>query len=233
MVSRYVESVGLPSATDTLNMRIQLEFRDYDYARYYNIDGRHYPSVTTVLSAGKSNGWLEAWRSAVGKEEADRVSRQATVHGTAVHAACEAYLKGEEPKMAPLTKIVFDRARPVLDRIEGIVCQEAVVYSHRWRYAGRMDCFGRFDHRLGVIDFKTSKNVKRREDVDGYFVQAAMYACALEHMGWSEPIETLNILVFNESNEPSVFVEELTDSHRQAALDAARTYWNKQMEKVQ
>ena len=67
--------------------------------------GRHYrgstgtpvPSVTTSVSKAstKSDG-IEKWRKRVGDIEADRIIKQSTDIGTAVHEALEAYLKKEE-----------------------------------------------------------------------------------------------------------------------------------------
>ena len=54
------------------------------------------PSVTTVLSGtSQSKAGIDQWRQRVGDEEADRVIKQSTDIGTAVHEAIEKYLNNE------------------------------------------------------------------------------------------------------------------------------------------
>ena len=76
----------------------------YNYPTLERIDtdiGRHYldsntnpvPSVTTVLSnTSKSKDGLIQWRNRVGNEEAERIIKQSTDIGTAVHEGIEKYL---------------------------------------------------------------------------------------------------------------------------------------------
>ena len=78
----------------------------YEYPTLERVDleiGRHYldsnqnpvPSVTTVLSGtSKSKDGLIQWRNRVGEEEAERIIKQSTDIGTAVHEAIENYLNG-------------------------------------------------------------------------------------------------------------------------------------------
>ena len=69
-----------------------------EYGRIYIDDkGFEYPSVTTVLSVLENKG-LEEWRKRVGEEEANRVSKIATVRGEAVHKIFEDYLTMTQSK---------------------------------------------------------------------------------------------------------------------------------------
>ena len=84
----------------------------YDYPKLERLDteiGRHYldsnnhpvPSVTTILSGtSKSSAGIDQWRQRVGDEEADRVIKQSTDIGTAVHEAIEVYLNGDTENRA-------------------------------------------------------------------------------------------------------------------------------------
>ena len=47
------------------------------------------------------------------------------------------------------------------------------------KVAGTVDCIAEYNGELAIIDFKTSKQPKPRNWVDGYFVQCAAYACML------------------------------------------------------
>ena len=80
----------------------------FNYPKLERVDtevGRHYldsnnkavPSVTTVLSGtSQSKAGIDQWRQRVGDEEADRVIKQSTDIGTAVHEAIEKYLNNED-----------------------------------------------------------------------------------------------------------------------------------------
>ena len=84
-----------------------LNKKKYDYPVLDRVEleiGRHYldsnkkpvPSVTTVLSGtSKSADGLIQWRNRVGEEEAERIIKQSTDIGTAVHEAIENYLNGK------------------------------------------------------------------------------------------------------------------------------------------
>lgn len=75
----------------------KLERVDTDIGRHYlDSDNKPVPSVTTVLSGtSKSKDGLIQWRNRVGDEEADRIIKQSTDIGTAVHEAIEKFLNKE------------------------------------------------------------------------------------------------------------------------------------------
>ena len=45
-------------------------------------------------------------------------------------------------------------------------------------YAGTADCIGVIDGEETIIDFKTSKRIKKKEWIDDYFLQGCAYANA-------------------------------------------------------
>ena len=55
---------------------------------YLAPNGKHYPSVTTVLSDYGKEGIME-WRKKVGEAKANEISRKATTRGTSVHKVIE------------------------------------------------------------------------------------------------------------------------------------------------
>jgi genome maintenance exonuclease 1 len=155
--------------------------------KYFTPDGNAYPSITTVLSIlGKEE--IIAWRKRVGEEEANKVSRQASTRGTAVHKLAEDYVDNKpdwKGKHMPSNIATFNTLRPVLDaRLNNIWMQEVFLYSDRLKTAGQVDCIGEWDGVLSIIDFKTSKRVKKEEDITNYFIQMCFYAAAfLERTG--------------------------------------------------
>ena len=88
--------------------------------------------------------------------------------------------------------------------------------------AGRVDCIGEFDGKLSVIDFKTSKRVKKKEDIDDYFAQCTAYSMMYEELV-GQPIDQLVIIMAVEDSEPLVFVEK-TEEYINILLDYIKFY---------
>lgn len=161
-----------------------LERKPVGGVRYYKVpDGDEWAtlvSVTSVISHWKADVFKE-WRQRVGEEEANRITRKATSRGTDMHSLVENYLKNsdEEIDVLPISNILFNIAKPELNKIDNIIVQESPMYSLKLGVAGTPDCIAEYNGELSVIDFKTSKAPKPREWVEGYFVQASAYACML------------------------------------------------------
>jgi genome maintenance exonuclease 1 len=166
--------------------------------RHYDCNGNWYPSVTSILSATKSEEEkesLERWRQKVGEAEADRISSEACSRGTEMHSLCEKLFKGEElGEVSDLALPVWHSIKPLLARIQPVMLEE-FVYHDALRYAGRFDCFGSFDgHHSTMIDFKTATKPKRKEWIDGYFTQAVAYAGALYSLT-GQRVDSVAILI--------------------------------------
>ena len=156
-----------------------------DGVRYYTVpdsDGEliKLVSITSITSHWSKEGIMK-WRARVGEEEANRVSKRATTRGTDMHLLTEHYLQNEPlPKAkVPISQILFNTAKPALNKIDNIIVQEQAMYSLRLGIAGTPDCIADYDGELSIIDFKTSKSPKPLKWVEGYFVQASAYACML------------------------------------------------------
>jgi genome maintenance exonuclease 1 len=80
----------------------------------------------------------------------------------------------------PITWVMFNSSRHILDRINNIYLQEAALYSDYLEIAGRVDCIAEFDGELSIIDFKTSAKEKQEEYLYDYYVQECAYACMLQ-----------------------------------------------------
>lgn len=189
----------------------QLEDITDDSGRRYVLpDGSLVPSVTTVLGS-LSKPHIEAWKQRVGKEEADKVLAQASVRGTAVHQLAEDFINNKpdwnEGHM-PSNLFTFASIIPIIKKnINNIYWQEAPLYSTKLRTAGRVDLVAEWQGELAIIDFKTSKRVKKKEDIENYFMQTAFYAAALyERTGLLAKKGVIIMAVDGE--EPLVFVEK-------------------------
>ena len=177
--------------------------------RYVMKDGSHYPSITTVLSILSEDG-IAAWRKRVGDDVANAISAKASRRGTAVHYMCEDYINNIDPlhkERMPADIETFKSIKPVIDEhINNIYAQEIPLYSNYLKLAGRVDCVAEWDGKLAIIDFKTSRKVKKKEWIDNYFMQAAGYAVMFEEIT-KTPITKLVILIAVDENPPQVFVE--------------------------
>lgn len=176
---------------------------------YQTPSGRSYPSVTSVLGIlGKAE--IHAWRARVGEEEANRISARAARRGTAIHSLCEDYLLNKEVKPGPFDLESFKSISPYLDKINNIHCLETKLYSDYLQVAGTVDCIAEYEGKLSIIDFKTSKRVKTRDDIHGYFMQTAAYAVMFEERT-GIPVGRLVILMAVDDYETLVFKEKRDD----------------------
>ena len=128
---------------------------------YYTPDGA-YPSITTILGKTADNTWLQRWIDRVGEEEAARVSKEATDRGTLVHDFAERYFNDEditdlEHQTPDVRQMSQDLIVSVESGIEDIWGQEQVLWSNKYRFAGRTDMVGIWKGKPTIIDFKTSK----------------------------------------------------------------------------
>ena len=184
----------------------------YTYPTLERVDleiGRHYldsnqnpvPSVTTVLSGtSKSKDGLTQWRNRVGEEEAERIIKQSTDIGTAVHEAIENYLNGnswdnfEETHDQLLAQKISEKF--VNDGLNGITeiwgLEVGLLLDNL--YAGTADCVGLYQDIPTLIDFKTAKKIKKREWIEDYFLQGCAYANAHNVM-FGTNIEQIVILM--------------------------------------
>jgi len=196
-----------------------------DGKRYYVLpDGTRLPSVTTVIGAKGKKAIME-WRKRVGEEEANKISRKASSRGTNVHTLCEKYLNNDPKYLLgtmPDALEMFKPLKPILNRINNIHYQECALWSVKLGMAGRVDCIGEFDGVLSVIDFKTSKRIKKREDIDNYFAQCVAYACMYEEL-IGVGVEQIVIIMAVDGSEPLLFVEKTAD-HLNTLLEYIKFY---------
>jgi hypothetical protein len=181
----------------------ELESIDKDGMRFYPTpSGKQYPSITTVTSYKKA-AFFREWRQKVGEEVANRKTARATGRGTAFHSIVESYLKNEsleEHKSKPLPFMLFQVAKPVLNRISNIHVLEGALYSDYLRVAGRVDCIAEFDNELAVIDFKTSDKEKKEEWIENYFVQETAYAVMFYERTGLMPKKIVTIIATEEGD---------------------------------
>lgn len=190
---------------------------------YSTPDGTKYPSITTVLSILGEDS-IRAWRKRVGEEEANKISTKASGRGTAVHEIIESYLNNETTeKFMPHIKQSLNNVRSILDeRLGKIFGLEVPLYSAHLGLAGRVDCVAEFDGVPSIIDFKTSKRVKKKEWISSYFAQMAGYAVMWEERT-GRPITNTVVIMDVDDNEAQVFKEH-RDNHINLLIDTKKEY---------
>lgn len=211
-----------------IHEKIDLGYNDLDAetlssGRVYHTPDGDYPSVTTILSILSEEG-IAKWRARVGEEEANRIGSRAAARGTKVHEIIEKYLKNEDTTdYLPHIRQSLENLRPILDKSIGKIFHlEAPLYSRHLGIAGRVDCVAEFDGVPSIIDFKTSKRVKKVEHISGYFCQMAAYAVMWEERT-GMPICNTVIIMDVDDNEPMVFREH-RDNHVQMLQDTIKEY---------
>lgn len=174
---------------------------------YETPSGEKYPSVTSVLSLHSQDG-IAKWRAKVGDEEANKISSRASKRGTSIHSLCEQYIK--EGKAVPdniFDVEMFTALAPELDRIDNVHGLETQLFSHHLQVAGTVDCIGEYDGKLSIIDFKTSSKPKKKDWIEGYFMQTAAYAVMFEELT-GIPINRLVIIIGVDDHGPQIFHEK-------------------------
>lgn len=204
-----------------------------DKRLYSSPDGKKYPSITTVLSI-LSRKSIQEWRKRVGEEEANRISNFASKRGTYLHAIVEKYLKNETNYREGYMPNVIDNflsIKDILDsRIGNIYAQEQKLFSAYLRVAGTVDCVAEFDNKLSVIDFKTSRKLKKKEYIENYFMQESAYAIMWEERT-KMPITQLVTIIAVDNEQPQVFIEK-RDNWAKQLIKTIEQYEREQNEKT-
>jgi genome maintenance exonuclease 1 len=173
---------------------------------YQTPTGNKYPSVTTVTGLLKKQSIIE-WRKRVGEAEANRISSTAARRGTRIHSLAEKYLLNETVNPDMFDIEMWNKFKPILHNIDNIYAVEQSLYSDHLEVAGTVDCIAEYNGRMSVIDFKTSKRIKQRDNIHDYFMQCSAYAVAFEEMT-KIPVPQLVILIAVDEEDPLIFIEK-------------------------
>lgn len=194
---------------------IHLDEEYIDGKRYYVLDdGTKLKSVTTVLSEKSDKTFLENWKKRLGEEEVQKVVTQANRRGTSVHSLAERYLLNEENYIQnemPVNVDTFNQLKPHLDKyIDLVYGLELPLYSKTLKTAGRTDLVAKYMGVNSIVDFKTSRKVKKEEWVQNYFTQATVYSMMFEYM-YKIEIPQIVIMMAVDHDHPQIFVRNRKD----------------------
>ena len=200
-----------------------------DGFRFYQIDGKNYPSITTVLGVQKKEG-LEKWRKAVGEEAAKWEMGRAARRGKATHTLVEQYLKSETPAIRDVLPLgLFRLMKPYIDQIDNVQLSEEIMYSHKLTIAGQVDCIADYNGKLSVIDFKTANKERKEDWIENYYIQTCAYAIMYEEL-FGKRIEQLVILMAGEDGTMRSFIRDKKDF--EPKLEESIKYFYKYYEKL-
>jgi genome maintenance exonuclease 1 len=193
-----------------------------DGSRVYETpSGRAYPSITTITGQYNKQAILD-WRKRVGDAEANRISTTAANRGTRIHTLCESYLNNEHVEPNLFDTETFKAIKPYLNNIQDIHCLETPLYSDHLEVAGTVDCIAKYNGKMSVIDFKTSKRKKSRDEISNYFMQCSAYAVAFEERT-GIPVGNIVIIMAVDDDDTIIF-EEKRDDWINDFIDLRKTY---------
>jgi len=175
--------------------------------RTYDVRGTQLPSVTTILSRTKDQGFLKKWKAKVGDQQAEVIKNISSKRGTSMHKYIEAFIlqKGYED-LTSLGQQAKTMAQKVIEKgltpIEEYYGSEVTLF-YPGLFAGTTDLVCRHNDMDTVVDFKQANQPKRKEWIDDYYMQIAAYAMAHDYLHGSK-IEQGIIMVCT----PDLYLQE-------------------------
>ena len=157
-----------------------------DGYRKYLLGENKLPSVTTILSATKSEeekAALANWKERVGIKEANRIKTEASSRGTLMHSYIEDYLRGRinesffesNEQYKNMAKEIIEKG--INGKLEEIYGMEETLYYPE-QYAGTADLIGVYQGKNVIIDFKQANKPKKTDYIQDYFLQLGAYTLA-------------------------------------------------------
>ena len=154
--------------------------------RIYDVAGYRLPSVTSILSRTKDQGFLKDWRKKIGDKEADRIMNLSSVRGTAMHKYLESHIQeigyedltdtGRQAKL--MAEKVIEIGLAPVDEYYG---SEVTMY-YPGLYAGQTDLVCMHNGEDAIVDFKQANRPKKKEWIEDYYLQIAAYAMAHDYV---------------------------------------------------
>lgn len=198
---------------------MQFQYKDIqtisrDGKRFYDCNGKHYPSITTILGhtmPQEKQEILAKWRERIGEKEAEKIFKHSGKRGSDMHEMIEKYLLKQPILFNKYTKDSIDMFSSIkmhLREITEIYGLEVALFSDKLGVAGRTDCVGRFANNESIIDFKTSRRIKTEDDIEDYWLQCTFYAIAHNEQ-YGTKIHNGVIIMATEAGIPLIFKQDL------------------------
>lgn len=202
--------------------------------RYYVCPdtGLQLSSVTTILSA-TSDKDFSAWEARVGKKKADQERKYGTDLGSLVHTHMECHLLNEarptgnnmiRMEATRMADAMITGCLPGVEEIWGI---ETILYMPGL-FAGTTDIVGIYKGKQAIMDFKTAKKIRKREDLIDYRDQLSAYAIS-HNDKYGTDINTGVVLMVSRELKCETFVYDVDEMKEgsESFLKRVETYYEK------
>lgn len=171
-----------------------------------------YPGVTKVLSGTKDMTGLNAWRDRVGHEEADRIVNESKAIGSSLDKIFNDSLSTDMFEESLYKDEVgfklYRQLKPYIARTKPVAVQMK-VWSDHMKMMGYLDCLGFYDDTLTLIDCKNSKNEKKEEYLEDYFLQCTAYSMMLYDMLGIKIRQLALFIARRDSSFPQIIVRDI------------------------
>jgi genome maintenance exonuclease 1 len=170
------------------------------------------PSVTTILSATADKKFLKEWQDRVGLKKADAIRDEAAALGTLMHTHLECHIQEiERPKGNNLIRQMASRMADViiekgLKDVSEVWGFEIPLY-YSGLAAGTCDMVGKYRGNGAIFDYKSTRKMKTREQIQDYYTQIAAYSIFHDYL-YNTNIETGVIFMVDRALNYKTFVIE-------------------------
>ena len=138
-----------------------IETAHYDGKHFYSIDGKTFPSITTILHSFPNEG-INQWKLRTPNWE--EIQQESFSVGTELHGKIESYLKNvdHDKDITLLPMKLFYNLKPELDKINNIQAQETRLYHKDLsRLQGRLTVWQNMMVRSVLLISRTPASQKR------------------------------------------------------------------------
>lgn len=174
--------------------------------------GEKLPSVTTILDKTADKQHLIEWRERVGEEAAERIKKEATGLGGLMHTHLENWVQGiarpggtnlVRQMASRMADVIIKRGLPAVEEVWGM----EVALHFPYLYAGTTDLVGVWNGKPAIMDYKTAKKLRTRDQIVDYFNQGVAY-CLAHNWQFDTDIKTVVIFMVDRDCNFREFVLE-------------------------
>ena len=189
--------------------------------RYYKIENKLVPSVTSILRLSRLN-------------QKDNFSSQQANNfeiGNLMHDYLDRYVKNKKISLEDTdnSRIALNLSKAIIDKIfpmiEKFISSEASIHMD-YEYAGRLDLLAMVKGELTIIDYKSSFRKKSSFQIDEHFQQLAAYAMAHDNMFNTKIEKAMIFIAYKESYDYEVIEADssLLKSYKDMWMDKLQYY---------
>lgn len=188
-----------------------------------------YRGVTKMLSSTKDQSGLDAWRLAVGEEEAQRIVDESIAIGKSLDKILLNHFLPDfniddykdEPGL-----FLYKRLKPFLKKVDPIALQ-LKLWSNHLKTMGYLDCIGFYDGVISMIDFKNAKKEKTEEQLEDYFLQCTLYCIMLYELLGIKIDQIVLIIAVRNSSYPHIIRRSIKNYVKEAIARVRTYHYNK------